>query len=330
LELAAYHRAMPGTAVDLGPGKSLDTLQATTSDGAAISVDVVRIGNDQPGPNLSVFAAMHGTEYAPVAAMGRLIQSLDPSRVRGALSLVPVSNRLAFESRTMYVCPPDGMNLNRTFPGDPHGTYTQVLADLLWTRVASRASHILDVHGGELVEGLVPFTAAYALDGHADVALVSRRLAESFDSPYLVLNNVPTHTDGGSRLAHVATRAGIPVALVEAGQLGRIDEADISFIVDGIRNTMRAIGMLDEPLAQPVADRLILDEIEVYAHTSGLFHARVAPGDELEPGQNLGEIVDYLGRTVERFTSQWSGVVLGVIGPAMIEGRFPLVIGVKR
>jgi hypothetical protein len=39
------------------------------------------------------------------------------------------------------------------------------------------------------------------------------------------------------------------VALVEAGQLGRIDEPDVSFIVDGIRNTMRAIGMLDEPPA---------------------------------------------------------------------------------
>ena len=47
-------------------------------------------------------------------------------------------------------------------------------------------------------------------------------------------------------------------------------------------------------------------------------------------GQDLGEIVDYLGRTVERFTLEWSGVVLGVIGPAMIDGRFPLVIGIKR
>src|SRR5262245_22089893 len=126
---------MPATLPDLGPGKVVDTLQATTSDGSAISVEVVRLSSGQPGPHLAVFAAMHGTEYAPRAALGRLIQSLDPTRIRGTLSLVPVANRLAFEARAMYLTPTDGLNLNRTFPGDPHGSYTQVLADLLWQQI---------------------------------------------------------------------------------------------------------------------------------------------------------------------------------------------------
>jgi uncharacterized protein len=298
-------------------------------DGSAISVDVVDISSGRPGPRLAVFAAMHGTEYASIAALGRLIQTIDANSVRGTLTLVPVANRLAVESRTMYVCPPDGKNLNRTFPGNPHGSYAEVLADLLWRKIASQASHILDVHGGELVEGLVPFTGAYSLDGATDLARTSRQLAGAFDTPYLVLNEVPVTATGGSRLAHVATRAGIPAALVEAGQLGRMDEADVRFLVDGVLNTMRTIGMQGEPVVESKRDKILLEEIEVYAHASGLFHARVAPGDAIEPGQELGEIVDYLGRTVERFTSEWSGVVLGVIGPAMIEGRFPLVIGIR-
>jgi len=120
------------------------------------------------------------------------------------------------------------------------------------------------------------------------------------------------------------------VALVEAGQLGRIDEPDTHFIAHGIRNTMRVLGMLEEPRTPVRTDQVMLDEIEVYAHSRGLFISRVSPGDAIEPGQDLGEIVDYVGRHVERFTSEWSGVVLGVIGPAMIEGRFPLVIGITR
>jgi uncharacterized protein len=318
---------MAAMSSELGAGRRLETLAATTRDGASITVDVVRIGGGQAGPALAVFAAMHGTEYAAVAALGRLIQTLDPSRVRGTLTLVPVTNRLAFESRTMYVCPPDGKNLNRTFPGDPNGSYAEVLADLVWREVASRASHILDVHGGELVEGLVPFTGAYALEGHAELASRSRQLAEAFGASYLVLNTVPAQASGGSRLAHVATRAGIPAALVEAGQLGRMDEADVRFIADGVLNAMHTIGMLEGPPAAASQAPILLEEIEVYAHTSGLFHARVAPGDAIEPGQELGVIVDYLGRTTERFTSQWTGIVLGVIGPAMVAGRFPLVIG---
>lgn len=307
----------------------LDTLHASTSDGVAISVDVVHIGHNAPGPHLAVIAAMHGTEYASVAALGRLIQTLNPATVQGTLTLVPVANQLAFESRTMYVCPPDGKNLNRTFPGNPQGSYAEVLADLLWRAVGAPATHILDIHGGELVEGLVPFVGAYSIEAHEHLAHQSRALAEAFDTPYLVLNNVPVATQGGSRLAHVATRAHIPAALVEAGQLGRMDESDVHFIADGIVNVMRTIGMLEAAPTPPRADRVVLEEIEVYAHTRGLFHAKVAPGDTIAPGQPLGEIVDYLGATVERFTSEWHGVVLGVIGPAMIEGRFPLVIGIK-
>jgi uncharacterized protein len=308
------------------------TLSATAPDGTAVTVDIERISRGQQGPHLAVVAAMHGTEYASVAALGQLIRTIEPTRVRGTLTLVPVANRLAFETRTMYVCPPDGKNLNRTFPGNPRGSYAEVLADLLWREVASQASHVLDIHGGELVEGLAPFTGAYALEGHGHgdaLAEASRQLAEAFDTPFLVLNEVPPQASGGSRLCHVATRAGVPAALVEAGQLGRIDEADVRFIADGVRNVMRMLGMLDEPIVRQRAKPLILNEIEVYAHTAGLFHSRVSPGDTIVPGQQLGEIVDYFGNSVERFTSEWNGVVLGVIGPAMVEGRFPLVIGVR-
>jgi predicted deacylase len=315
--------------LELGPGKLLETLEATTHNGESIAVDVVRIGVGRTGPRLGVFAAMHGTEYASVTALGRLINRLDPRTLSGTLMLVPVANRLAFETRTMYVCPPDGKNLNRTFPGDARGSYAEVLADLLWRRVASQATHILDVHGGELVEGLVPFTAAYSLTGSADVARVSRDMAEAFRPAFLVVNQVPAEPSGGGRLAHTATRAGIPTALVEAGQRGLIEQSDVRFIEDGVLNTMRAIGMLEEPTTAGGVDPIVLEEIEVYANGTGLFHSRVAPGDKIRPGQELGEIVDYLGRTVEHFTSRWNGVVLGVIGPATVVGRFPLVIGVE-
>jgi predicted deacylase len=121
----------------------------------------------------------------------------------------------------------------------------------------------------------------------------------------------------------------MPAALVEAGERGRIDDAPVGFIVDGVVNAMRGLRLLNQSPAAEHGQRVILDEIEVYAHTSGLFLSRVSAGDHIEPGQDLGQIVDYLGRPVERFTSEWSGVVLGVIGPAMVEGRFPLVVGVR-
>src|ERR1700733_1634567 len=111
---------MQVTSSDLGPGKTLESIEATTRDGAHISVDVVHMSGGRPGPHLAVFAAMHGTEYAPVAALGRLIQDFDPTPLVGTLTLVPVANPLALETRTMYLCP-DGKNVNRSFPGNPDG-----------------------------------------------------------------------------------------------------------------------------------------------------------------------------------------------------------------
>jgi predicted deacylase len=250
--------------------------------------------------------------------------------VLGTLVLVPIANRLAFETRTMYLCPPDGRNLNRTFPGRADGTYAEVLADLLWQNVASGANALIDVHGGELVEGLVPFTGAYALEGGADIAAVSRQMAEAFKPEYVVLNQVPPEPAAdGSRLCWTATRAGIPAALVEAGSRGGLEEADIRFVYDGVLNAMRLLGNHAAAPERSAAAPVLLEEIEVHATTSGLFHTLVSPGQHITPGQPLGNIVDYFGASVEHFTSEWEGVVLGVIGPAMLPGRFPLVIGTR-
>jgi predicted deacylase len=307
----------------------VQTLAATTSDGRAVSVDVVHISSGRPGPVLAVFAAMHGTEYASVAALGRLIQQLDSARVAGTLRLVPVANRLAFETRTMYVSPADGKNLNRSFPGRPDGSYTEVLADLLWRNVVDGANAVIDVHGGEVVEGLFPFAGAYAAADRPEVGDVSRRLAEAFHPPYLVLNQLPPEvrrTD--QRLSLMATDAGIPAALVEAGQRGELEDTDISFIADGVVNAMRVLGMIDETVETSSATPVIVREVPVIASQTGLFHSAVAPGDRVAPGQELGNTRDYTGATVERFAAEWTGVVLGVIGPSVVAGGMPLVIGV--
>jgi len=313
----------------LAPGKEVESLSATTVDGHQLSVSVVRISSGKPGPVLVVIAAMHGTEYASVAALGRLIQEAQPEDVSGSLVLVPIANQLAFETRTMYVCPPDGKNLNRVFPGRPDGTYAEVLADLLWRNVASAASCILDVHGGEIVEGLFPFTGAYAQDGRPAIGEISRRAAEAFHPPYLVLNQLPAHVDRrGQRLSLMGTDAGIPSVLVEAGERGLLEESDIRFIQEGVRNVMRLLGMLAEPVQPALARPVVVRELPVIAHSTGLFHSKVKAGDQISPGQELGEVIDPFGRSVERFTSEWDGVVLGVIGPAVVEGRMPLVVGV--
>lgn len=57
-----------------------------------------------------------------------LCRELEPSQVSGRLILVPMLNVSSFYERLPFVVKEDGKNLNRMFPGDPQGSYSQQLA----------------------------------------------------------------------------------------------------------------------------------------------------------------------------------------------------------
>src|SRR5205814_1015427 len=80
-------------------GKIVETLEARTADQHEVAVSVVRISSDRPGPVLAVIAGMHGTEYASVAALGRLAQTVRPMDVTGTLVLIPVASGRRLETR---------------------------------------------------------------------------------------------------------------------------------------------------------------------------------------------------------------------------------------
>src|SRR4051794_21392047 len=132
---------------------TLDTLP-----GDPLEIPYARVtGRAGEGPRLTVVAGVHGTEYTGMAALMRLIGQLDPEQLRGTLTVVPVLNQLAFWSRTPFVVPADGKNLNRAFPGDPAGSYTDALAHELFEAFIRPSDVLLDLHAGDLPEALEPF-----------------------------------------------------------------------------------------------------------------------------------------------------------------------------
>ena len=66
-------------------------------------------------------AGNHGDEYEGEIALGRLIRRLDPARVRGEITILPMANVPAVMAARRR-SPLDNGNLNRAFPGSPGGT----------------------------------------------------------------------------------------------------------------------------------------------------------------------------------------------------------------
>ena len=64
----------------------------------------------------------------------------------------------SFRARTAFVVPEDGKNLNRCFPGSPDGTLHDVLAHHVFDELIAPSDVLIDLHGGDMVEALEPFT----------------------------------------------------------------------------------------------------------------------------------------------------------------------------
>jgi predicted deacylase len=274
-----------------------------------IGVPVVVINGAEDGPALCLTAGVHATEYAPIAAVMELVQSIDPARLRGAVVAVPVTNMRMFESRTGFTSPLDGLNLNKIAPGRRDGTISEMLADVMLREVIGAAEYHIDFHAGDFGEELYPF-AGYSLTGRRDLDEKGEAMVRAF-TPLLISLSAPDSTipPFAGSLNHAATRNGVVSILAEAGGNGTLHDADVRVHVDGARNVMRYLGMIDGPSAPEGRRVAARDRVVVRAKRAGLLRLTARIGDEIEAGEELGAIRDVFGHVIERVCATGSGIV---------------------
>src|SRR5262245_62793287 len=59
---------------------------------AALSIPVFVVNGAKPGKVLAIVSGAHGTEYASIIAVERVIEQLDPKAMSGTVILVPLVN----------------------------------------------------------------------------------------------------------------------------------------------------------------------------------------------------------------------------------------------
>lgn len=278
----------------------------------------VAITGAQDGPQTTIIAGVHGCEYVSIRAAVRLARELDPAAVQGRILVVPVVNLPAFWERTAFVCPLDGKNPNRCFPGDPHGTFTEMLAHFVFSSCIAPGDALLDLHGGDIVEELAPF-AIYAADGDPAVVARSRAMADAFGLAYTIGRREEPGALTGMTYA-AAARSGIPGLIAEAGGIGQLTESDVELLVDGARRALQATGNLAGAPQSP--GTTWLERFDwLYSTGEGFWIADVRAGDEVRAGQRLGRIVDLLGDPVETIEAPHDGVVVFRTTSAAVKAR---------
>src|SRR5215510_62936 len=86
----------------------------------AVRIPVSVVHGARPGPVLALVAGTHGYEYTSIVALPRVLKRLDPVKMTGSVILVHMANPPGFYGRRIYYSP-DGLNLNRVYPGKADG-----------------------------------------------------------------------------------------------------------------------------------------------------------------------------------------------------------------
>ena len=68
----------------------------------------------------------------------------------------------------------------------------------------------------------------------------------------------------------------------------------------------------------------------VYTKSAGVWYPKVAPGDVVKEGEEIGTVGDLFGDTLENLVSPVNGVILFLtINPSVLEGGLLMGIGVE-
>jgi predicted deacylase len=279
--------------------------------GQEIGIPCTVVRGREAGPTLLVTAGVHGAEYASIAAAHR-IAGIDPDGLSGTVVVLPIVNRPSFQARSIYINPIDGKNLNRVFPGAADGTFSERLAFWLCNGFMRHADAYVDLHGGDLIEALTPFSIF-----HRDHQ-PSRELATVFGLPYLVEGS-------GSGSSYTAASAmGVAAVLAEAGGQGRWPEEAVELLFTGSWRVMQHLRMVPGE-APPVDARLVRSFAWQFAEVSGCWYPRVAAGDSVAAGESIGTVKDLLGDELLEIRSASAGTVLFSVTSMAINVGDPLV-----
>jgi uncharacterized protein len=300
---------MPSATPRFGaPGERVqDTLVSDAPLLAGLAWPYTTITGTEDGPQATIIAGIHGCEYVSIHAAMRLATEIDPAQIRGRVLVVPVVNLTGYRDRTPFVCPEDGKNPNRFFPGDTEGTFSEVLADFIFTNCIAPSNAFIDLHGGDMVEDLVPFTI-FAADAAPEVVATSRALAEAFGLPYAVERRSEPGALAGMTYA-AAAQIGIPGLIAEAGGIGQLTMPDVDLLVDGTRRALQVAGNLSGESQSP--GTTILNQMNwVYSKEGGFWLSEVGTGDKVTAGQHLGRLLNLHGELVEAVSAPQDGVVI--------------------
>lgn len=299
VDLPIYTGALDLDALPPGQLSRVGVALIEDSISRSVRVPVLVAKGPHPGPVVGLTAAVHGNELNGIPAIHALFRRIKPEELHGTVVGVPVANVPAFTRHQRRY--PDLEDLNRVFPGRPHGNESQIYAHRLLHRVINRFDVLLDLHTAS-------FGRVNSFYVRADLAnATTARLARMVGAEILVHNPSKDMTLRGS-----AENLGIPAVTIEIGDPQIFDADLIRLSRIGLRDILEELGMLPPDDEEAVGQAVECTK-SYWLHTDTGGMLTVAPhcGAHVRKGQAIAKLVDPWGRLLRTYRAPENGVVVG-------------------
>ena len=280
------------------------------------------------GPTVILEGGNHGDEYEGPIVISELMRDIDPAMINGRLILMPANNVHAAIAG-QRVSPVDGLNFNRTFPGDPLGSITQQISAFVHDYIFPQGDAFLDLHSGGSSLDIIP---SAIIEPSTDPVLAKNNIAavQAFGAPMtVVIANM-----GDPRTAtSAAVRAGLITVGTEMGGAGTVSLEALDVCRRGVRNVLAHLGVLPAEMATPSEPSTILElpgsRAYVFATMDGVFEPFHKNGTHVSEGQPAGRIhcLWDLSRPPETVYYNADGILYGRRQPGRVRpGNCCLVV----
>jgi predicted deacylase len=266
-------------------------------------------------PLVVVIAGVHGDEYDGISTCIELVKTLRLKPPEASVLVVPVANLEAYEAQQRHT-PIDGLDLNRVFPGNRQGSFSEKLAHLIFDSIISQADLVLSLHGWLQTGAVVDYVEIP--DPASPVHAQCLGIAESAGFKLV--------RDTGwleGRLGAAAVARQIPILESEVGGGGILDPENVvrylDYVTKAIAAASRADGARGRP-DTPISHTPISHfraSAAVRCPMAGFWRRVVEEGQAVETGAAIGEVVrlDDLSRVAV------SAPVGGIVGAVRKRAR---------
>lgn len=286
-----------------------------------IPITVVKQGD---GPTVCLIGGNHGGEYEGVVTLLKLAKSLRPEEVHGRVIIIPALN-LPAVVEGMRKSPIDGRDMNRSFPGLPHGTLSQVIAHYVHEAILPLCDAVLDIHSGGYSLDLAPYISMHYLADEAQMTATKEAL-HAFQAPYALIMEEFT---GEGLLDYAVEGMGKVFLCAEIGGAGRLTPETLAIAERGTQNFLKHFGLINgeivtcESLGQPPMALMEVPDPENYhmVTVNGIYESFYTLGESVTAGRPVGQVhmVQHPTMEPEVIYAQRSGILMGTRGPGYVE-----------